>query len=544
MPIAFSLLPSDQRIYPSTVLDFCSESKPLEVATNEQFSFQLAFRNRIDDTVITYIKALESPWNVRIRRVGYVPMRHLNTALGLDGADVEGRGMVPGYVGDPLYEKTDYMAPPKETTAYWITVVAPPEGVAAGEYEIELEVETEILGTATRVPHRFKQKVKVHPVKLQPRNFSVTNWFYVDALMDWYKTDGFDERFWQLAERYIANLVSHGNDILFTPLLTPPLNGVKRPSQLLKVAHDGEGNYTFDWSDVARYVALGKACGVKFFEWNHLFSQWGVKKAIRVYEGQGKDERLLWPPETDATSEVYRNFLAQLLPALHRFLVDHDILECSMFHISDEPHGEEHVAAYRKAREMVLSIAPWIKTMDALSSLQDAKAAETDLPIPSIRHAHEFFEANVEAGCYYCCGPRGAFLNRLMDTPLAKIGMHGLVFYRWPIKLFLHWGYNYWYREDQRTMLDPFIRQDGDSWPRWAFGDPFVVYPGEEGPIDSIRWEVFAESLQDYNLLQTLCVDRNDPLLSLITGYDQFPKDAGWRRKVRAALFERANKQE
>ena len=55
-------------------------------------------------------------------------------------------------------------------------------------------------------------------------------------------------------------------------------------------------------------------------------------------------------------------------------------------------------------------------------------------------------------------------------------------------------------REDTRIMVDPFTMQDGASWPRWAYGDPFVVYPGPDSPLDSIRWEIFAESMQDYRL--------------------------------------------
>ena len=34
-----------------------------------------------------------------------------------------------------------------------------------------------------------------------------------------------------------------------------------------------------------------------------------------------------------------------------------------------------------------------------------------------------------------------------------------------------------------------------------------MIYPGKDGPIDSLRWEVFAESLQDYAILQTAAID-------------------------------------
>ena len=55
-----------------------------------------------------------------------------------------------------------------------------------------------------------------------------------------------------------------------------------------------------------------------------------------------------------------------------------------------------------------------------------------------------------------------------------------------------------------------------------------MIYPGEEGPVDSLRWEVFSESLQDYAILQTAGLKPNDPLLSDLKTYAQFPKNEQW----------------
>ena len=126
-----------------------------------------------------------------------------------------------------------------------------------------------------------------------------------------------------------------------------------------------------------------------------------------------------------------------------------------------------------------------------------------------------------------------------MDTPLAKIGMHGFLLYRWPFGGFLHWGCNYWYRQGSREMIDPFSVQDGHGWPNWAYGDTFVVYPGPDGPVDSVRWEVFGESLQTYALLQTLGVDREDGILGSIRSFEDFPKSENWIHDTRRKLFTR-----
>jgi hypothetical protein len=70
-------------------------------------------------------------------------------------------------------------------------------------------------------------------------------------------------------------------------------------------------------------------------------------------------------------------------------------------------------------------------------------------------------------------------------------------------------------------------------------GDAYVVYPGDNGPIDSIRWEVFAESLQDYALLQTTDVDPDDPLLADLKSYEVFPKEEAWIANAIGAVLAR-----
>jgi len=68
-----------------------------------------------------------------------------------------------------------------------------------------------------------------------------------------------------------------------------------------------------------------------------------------------------------------------------------------------------------------------------------------------------------------------------------------------------------------------------------------VVYPGAQGPIDSLRWEVFAESLQDYQVLQTFGLPREHSLLAPLRDLNDFPKQEGWRLRTRRALFQGAS---
>jgi hypothetical protein len=151
--------------------------------------------------------------------------------------------------------------------------------------------------------------------------------------------------------------------------------------------------------------------------------------------------------------------------------------------------------------------------------------------------APSFIQEGFPAWTYFCCGPTGRFLSRTLDTPLPKIRMAGWLFYKTRVRGFLHWSTNYWYKAQTPQLIDPYQVTDGLKWPIWPCGDAVMVYPGECGPVDSLRWETFAESLQDYALLQTADVDPDDASLAAIQDYAEFPRDEGWIAERRSELL-------
>ena len=74
--------------------------------------------------------------------------------------------------------------------------------------------------------------------------------------------------------------------------------------------------------------------------------------------------------------------------------------------------------------------------------------------------------------------------------------------YKFDIHGFLQWGYNFWYSQYSKYPIDPFKVTDAAR--AFPSGDPFSVYPGEDGPIVSLRLQVFYEALQDLRALKLL----------------------------------------
>ena len=75
--------------------------------------------------------------------------------------------------------------------------------------------------------------------------------------------------------------------------------------------------------------------------------------------------------------------------------------------------------------------------------------------------------------------------------------------FHYDIAGFLHWGYNFWHSRLSTKAIDPFRSSDADG--KFPGGDPFLVYPGEDGrPIDSFRYELIREAFQDHRALELL----------------------------------------
>ena len=75
--------------------------------------------------------------------------------------------------------------------------------------------------------------------------------------------------------------------------------------------------------------------------------------------------------------------------------------------------------------------------------------------------------------------------------------------YKYNIKGFLHWGYNYYYTRLSKGLVDPFKVSDAGG--QFPSGDSYVVYPAKDGmPYQSIRLKVFYDALQDLAALNTL----------------------------------------
>ena len=144
--------------------------------------------------------------------------------------------------------------------------------------------------------------------------------------------------------------------------------------------------------------------------------------------------------------------------------------------------------------------------MDALSEFSFYEQGAVEYPVVAT-NSHDlpkFLAADMpELWLYYCCGQTKDVSNRFIAMPSYRTRILGVQLYRYKVAGFLQWGFNFYNAVISLYHIDPFAITDGDR--AYPAGDPFIVYPGEDGePLESIRYMTLRQGLHDLRALQLL----------------------------------------
>ncbi|MBQ1455292.1 MAG: DUF4091 domain-containing protein [Thermoguttaceae bacterium] len=453
----------------------------LSAARNEYESGQFGILSPADlENVTLSVSDLAGPDSavipaerVRLRPIGTVPLRH-NTQY--DSTVVR---TAPCDFPDILYEETTVSLKAGEALGVWVTVFVPAE-TAAGSYSGTITVKNSTAEAALPLT------LEVFPFTLpEERHLWVTNWFDMHKLAAVHNVEFASDAYWEVLEKYFRNMAEHRQNTVWINEL---------PGSLVRATRKSDGTWDIDFSRMQKFIEVAEKCGVgqrlEFFHcaWVDRTKHELVFLSVRIFdEAKGEDVEVpgtVWVPE--------------VLGALEKWLIDTGRIDKSMIHIADEPFRED-MASWREVSEFVHRAAPRIKRIDAIESTHFSD--DLEVWVPKLSHYERWKDMFNHLRCddhemwfYICCHPFGKYYpNRFIDIPATRVRAIHWVNYTEHLCGYLHWGYNFW-------AEDPFGAPSQNLPP----GDTHCVYPG---PLDSIRWEIERESIEDYEyflLLQRL----------------------------------------
>ncbi len=439
--------------------------------------------------------------HVRLYEIGHVPVQFPRYYHSDKYFLREGK---PGLYPDPLYplEEGHINLAGTQWRGVWVEITIPVD-IAPGDYKIKMHMAdrqnpSEVLATTEFV-------LEVIGAVIPKQKLIHTEWFHNDCIALYHNVEIFGEEHWDLIKAYMESAYRYGINMIYVPLFTPPLDtavGGERPTTQLVAVSVVEGEYVFGFDKLKRYLDLARRVGMEYFEMSHLFTQWGAAHAPKVVATVDGEIKKIFGWETDSVSPEYTTFLRQFIPELKEFLTEEGILKASYFHISDEP-ALAALESYKGARDSISDLLEDCNVIDALSNIEFYNLGLITSPIPSIYHIEPFIEVGVpDLWAYYCCGETNQVSNRMIAMPGLRTRILGVQLYKHKITGFLQWGFNFYFLQHSKGLVNPYVTNDaGLAFPG---GDPFIVYPGEDGPIPSLRQIVFYEGLQDIRALELL----------------------------------------
>lgn len=414
--------------------------------------------------------------------------------------------------------------------------------VPAGNYEITFE----FYDTKEKLAASETFNLEIIDAFLPEQELINTQWFYCDCLQKYYGTEAFDERHWEIIENYIKVAVKNGQNMILTPVFTPALDtyvGGERPTTQLVGVEVKDGKYSFDFSKLSRWVDLCEKIGIKYFEISHFFTQWGAKHTPKVMATVDGEEKQIFGWQTDATSQEYREFLTAFIPELLAFMKSKNGADKRCyFHISDEPN-DEHVEQYKACRDIFDELLKGYVIMDALSHYEFYERGIVTNPIVANDAIENFIEKGAEnLWVYYCCAQGEKVSNRFIAMPSARTRIMGTQMYKYDIKGFLQWGFNFYYNQFSYDEINPYLNPCGQLFA--PAGDPYSVYPAKDGTAyESLRLCIFNEGLQDLRAMK-LCESLygKDFVMNLLEEdidpitFSEYPNSAEWLLKTREKI--------
>ncbi|MET7476985.1 glycoside hydrolase domain-containing protein [Streptomyces sp. NPDC005648] len=484
----------------------------LSAVRNEQVSAQLAIASGHDlHDVRASVGDLTGPGGARIsgagtqvRFVKYVPVQRSKTEMDWSATidqvssptEVSG-DRNPDVVGDALQEGSSVDVPAYAAQPLWFTFHIP-KTTAPGTYTGTVRV-TAADGTKVTYPLSIEVANAAVP-DAKDYDFFLDVWAQPETMALNSGVEPWSDRHWKLIEAYDRDLAGHGQKVVNTTIVDNPWHhqwslGTRRSqtatpySSMVAWKWDGT-RFSFDFSRWDRYVRTALKAGVgpdigafsmlAFQDGEHL-TYTDTRTGKSVYQN------------VDLGGDRWREAWGTFLPAFVTHLRAKGWLDRTYLSFDERP-----VASMTVVRDFVHEVAPEFDRRISVAGSAGTADLASDLSVSwdtidqmTAEQAKER-RAEGKVTTFYVYGTP-AHPNTLSYSPAVEARMLPWIAAQRHLDGFLRWSYNSW-------TSDPF------SQPVYIFtqGDEYLVYPGKNGPMSSVRWEQLKEGIEDFELIDQL----------------------------------------
>ena len=447
--------------------------------------------------------AVASTADLQELRVNVGPLIAPGAGIGaiVDAVQVRYPAYVPdqrvglGLTEDPLLEVDVVDVTAGRVQPVWFTLAVPADA-KPGTYQSRIVIRAIGVKSVT-----YNLKVDVADVTLPPpaeRNYHLDLWFQPDTIADQLGLELWSDEHFEAMEPYLRDLADHGQEVVNTAIAQDPWRisrGGVWSSQtyvpynsLVDWSYDGQA-WSFDFDNWDRFVEQSLAAGIG--PYIHAFGLLGFRNNFLVYTDTRTGEFV--DREVTVGSADWVDAWSAFLATFEDHVRDRGWLDVTYMAFDERPASQ-----MQQAVSLGQQFAPELTGKGfagAGSANTDPFMFDLSLNYSSVNSwPQDVIDRRREEGkltTFYTWG-EPLHPNTLTESPpigaralswrSAKSGLDG----------YLRWAYNSW-------PQDPYTASF-----QYRAGDEYMVYPGEDGPVSKIGWELFRDGQEDFALLDQL----------------------------------------
>jgi hypothetical protein len=435
-------------------------------------------------------------------QAGPLVARGSGGAIGKHAVRVRYAAFVPdervgrGPLADPLLELQRVDVAAGEALPVWFTI-AIPRSASPGSYKSRIVIRARGVRPVT-----YELRVDVADVTLPPpaeRNYHLNLWFQPDTVADQLGLEPWSEEHFAAMDPYLRDLADHGQRVVNTAIAQDPWR-VRWPdgswrsqtyvpyNSLVDWSYDGR-EWSFDFDLWDRVVEQQLAAGIG--PYIHAFGLLGFRNNFLVYTDTRTGERV--DREVAVGSADWVDAWSAFLAAFEDHVRDRGWLDQTYMAFDERPASQ-----MERALELGHEFAPELTGKGfagAGSANTDPFTFDLSLNYSDVDEwPQDVIDRRRGEGrltTFYTWGqplhpntlttspPIG---GRLLSWRAAKSRLDG----------YLRWAYNSWPEDPYSASF------------RYVSGDEYLVYPGQDGPVSKIGWELFRDGQEDFALLDQL----------------------------------------